>query len=261
MTLELAAGARRTLAIGAGASLALVLAALAYRSMAIRAERARVENERDLRLASLGEMSAVLAHEIRNPLASMKGHAQLLAEQLQEGTRERAKADRVVHEAVRLERLTADLLSFVRTQKIDRREVDPVTLLRDSCASVDQQVIEVEVGSAPARWSLDPERIGEVLQNLLRNATQSSTGGSPITARVARAQGGLVFTVHDRGPGIAPGQEDKIFEPFHTTRARGTGLGLAVARRIVELHGGTITAANHKDGGAIFTVVLPPTRA
>src|SRR5204863_2585289 len=101
-----------------------------------REERRREKSERERRLASLGEMSAVLAHEIRNPLASLKGHAQLLVESLDDRERDRAKAARVVDEAVRLERLTTDLLEFVRTGKIARTDCDPAAVLAGAADAI-----------------------------------------------------------------------------------------------------------------------------
>ncbi len=97
----------------------------------------------------------------------------------------------------------------------------------------------------------------EVIANLVRNALQASPPDVPVSVRVAVEAGALVYEVRDRGEGIPAGQEEAIFEPFQTTRVRGTGLGLAVARRVVELHGGVITAAQHPAGGAVFRVVLP----
>jgi two-component system sensor histidine kinase HydH len=211
----------------------------------------RLAHER--RLASLGEMSAVLAHEIRNPLASLKGNAQLLAELLPEGAKPRAKADRVVAEAVRLENLTNDLLAFVRTGELARAPVDPAALLREAAASVGAE-IAVESTAAPASWSLDGPRMLQVLTNLIDNAVQA---GPPVRARVAASGRRLVFEVADRGPGVDPADAERIFEPFFTKRTQGTGLGLAVARRVVELHGGTIAVDAEPGGGARFRVEVP----
>ncbi|MCE9573006.1 MAG: hypothetical protein K8W52_07605 [Deltaproteobacteria bacterium] len=216
----------------------------------------RLAHER--RLAALGEMSAVLAHELRNPLASLKGNAELLVEALDGRERDRTKAVRVVDEALRLERLTNDLLEFVRTGKIARREASPGDVLRTAARGLGDggQAIEIMDTAAPARWSIDPERIEQVLTNLLENAVQAGPA-SLVTASVGVEQRRLVYRVRDRGPGLPAGAPDAIFEPFHTTRVRGIGLGLAVARRLVELHGGTLTAANHPGGGAEFTVAIP----
>lgn len=257
LTRQLEHGAIRSLGIGGAASLALVLVAVGLWRFSVREERLKERVERDRRLASLGEMAAVLAHEIRNPLTSMKGHAQLLAERLEPESVERDKAARVVREAVRLEELTADLLSFIRSEQVEREEVAPAEILHTAAEEVGPDRLELETEGAPDRWSLDPRLMRQALGNLLRNALQASPDGEAATVTVAVEGHALVFRVRDRGPGVPASERERIFEPFYTTRTRGTGLGLAVARRIVELHGGEIGTADHPDGGAVFRVTIP----
>jgi two-component system sensor histidine kinase HydH len=248
---ELRNASQRTLALGAlGAVVLLGVAAWLVRAE-LRRREAEQARERERRLASLGEMSAVLAHEIRNPLASLKGNAQLLAASLPEGEKPRAKAERVVDEAVRLEKLTQELLAFVRTGELARSEVAPATLVRDAAASFDG--VTIDDAAAPATWSLDGARMREVLVNLLDNAVAA---GPPVRVRVA-GQGALVIEVSDSGPGVSADDRDKIFEPFFTGKTRGTGLGLAIAKRVVELHGGTIRVDDAPGGGALFRIEIP----
>ena len=245
------------IALLAGIVAALMLAASAYALRAIqrRLDAIRAADERARHLAALGEMSAVVAHEIRNPLAGLKGSAQLLVEALPEGeTRNRARAERVVREAIRIESLTADLLSLVRSREVHRRRCAPEELLRDAAASVDGALIRVE-GDAPASWSLDPDRMQQALRNLMENALHASPDGAVATARVV--DGALEIAIRDFGPGVPADQRDRIFEAFTTGRAQGTGLGLAVTRRIVELHGGHIAVDDHPEGGAIFRMTIP----
>jgi two-component system, NtrC family, sensor histidine kinase HydH len=252
---DLRAAAGQTLAIGALAAGGLLLAALVLFRWILHREALERRLEHERRLASLGQMSAVLAHEIRNPLASLKGNAQLLARVLPEGEKVRARADRVVGEAIRLESLTNDLLEFARTGAIRREPTDPVALLREAAAAVAGDRIAVATAGAPPQWSLDRDRMRQVLTNLLENAVQ--TGAQPVEARVARDGAHLVFAIRDRGSGIADEDLPRLFEPFFSRRTQGTGLGLAVSKRLVELHGGTIQARNLPDGGAEFTVALP----
>jgi two-component system sensor histidine kinase HydH len=254
---QLSGEAARALSFGAAAAAGLMIVALLFSRELGKRESAERRFEEQRRLAALGEMSSVLAHELRNPLASLKGHAQLLAERLPEASPERRKADRIVLEAQRLEALTADLLDFSRSGPIDRRETDPAALLRTVADSLDASRIALVLEAAPHRWRLDPERMRQVLTNLLQNALQAAPAPAPTEARIASEGGVLVFTVRDRGPGIPEGEAERIFEPFYTTRVNGTGLGLAVAQRIVEMHGGTIAAANHPEGGAVFRVAIP----
>ncbi len=254
---ELAGHASRTLGSSALAAAALLLAAAIFWRLLRGREAAERRRAEQRQLAALGEMSAVLAHEIRNPVTSLKGHAQLLAERLPAAGRERAKAERIVAEAKRLEALSADLLDFCRTGPLDRRPVDPAELLRDAAAAAGDRRLEISAGGAPASWSLDPLKMQQVLVNVLRNACQASPGERPVAAEVAADGDRLRFVVRDSGPGIADGDEERIFAPFYTTRARGTGLGLGVARRIVEMHGGTIAAGNRPAGGARFEIRIP----
>lgn len=242
---ELRTAATRTLAIGLIAALALVGAAAFLIRMELRRREQEGVRERERRLASLGEMSAVLAHEIRNPLASLKGNAQLLAASI-EGEKPKAKAQRVVDEAVRLEKLTHDLLAFVRTGEINRIATAPAEIVRD--------VIDADLSAAPATWSLDAARMREVMVNLVDNAKQA---GEPAEARIAQEGRRLVIEVRDHGSGVPAGDRDRIFEPFHTGKTQGTGLGLAITKRIVELHQGTITVDDAGGGGALFRIEIP----
>lgn len=245
-------GTRRTNVVGSLA--ALVLLAFAGGLSVRVARRARDERnaERERRLVALGQMSSVMAHELRNPLASLKGNAQLLAEMLQEGTREQVKAELVVSEAQRLELLTRDLLAFVRDEPIAKTATPPSALIDRATRGLSG--VEVTTGSLPATLDVDAPRMSAALGNLLRNALQT---GTKVSLEVSREGDRVVFAVRDHGPGIAAGDEEKIFEPFFTTRIHGTGLGLVVARRAVEQHGGTLTAQNHEGGGAVFTIRLP----
>lgn len=247
----------RSLVLGLlGAGLLMAMALLFWRASLRREAEARIMEEQR-RLSTLGELSAVLAHEIRNPLASLKGHAQLLAERTPAEAPERGKVDRIVKEVLRLEALTTDLLDFVRTGPLDLQPVKVEDLLRKVVGEAGGAVVEVDASGAPDSWTLDAPRIHQVLHNLLRNAIEASPEGAPIEIRAVREGSALVLLFRDRGEGVPEASLGRIFEPFFTTRARGTGLGLAVARRIVELHGGTLAARNHPEGGAELRVTLP----
>ncbi len=254
---RLAAEATSTAVLSVVMAAALIAAAIVFWRLSIRQETVERRLEEQRRLGALGEMSAVLAHEIRNPLASLKGHAQLLAEHLGSTSPNRAKAELVVTEARRLESLTSDLLDFARTGPMDLKPTDPAALLSHCADEVERGGFVVKAEAAPATWRLDEVRVRQALTNVLRNARQASPAGTRPEATVRRENGTLVFSVRDYGTGIAPGDEKKIFSPFFTTRTTGTGLGLAVALRVAELHGGTITASNHPEGGAVFRIALP----
>jgi two-component system sensor histidine kinase HydH len=242
-----------TLGIGALAAASLLGVAIVLVRREARRHAEEREREHERRLASLGEMSAVLAHEIKNPLASLKGNAQLLASMLPSGEKARTKAERVVEEAVRLETLTNDLLQFVRTGSIRRAAVDPAAVIRDAASNVIGD-IEIQTSRAPRTWSLDAGRIREVVINLVDNAVAA---GPPVRVDVSTEQRKLVIEVSDHGPGVPEEDREKIFEPFFTSKTQGTGLGLAVVRRTIELHGGRVEVLANPGGGARFRAEIP----
>ena len=266
----LKASSSRSLAAGAGASVLLWLTAVLLLRWFAKEDKQRLRLEEDRRLAALGQMSAVLAHEIRNPLASLKGNAQILEKLVlqSEGSKEvdqagsatpapskiLGKAERVVSEALRLEKLLDDLLEFARSGEIQRAEVDPGMLLQDCAELAGEEKVSIDRSAAPKTWSLDAGRIRQVLSNLLQNAAQAS---DRVDATVSVDSGRLAFVVRDHGDGISEDRAHELFEPFHTQKTQGTGLGLAVAKRLVELHGGTISARNADGGGAEFRVEIP----
>ncbi len=248
----------RSLMVGAGAAALLLLIAGSLMRWFVHQDKLRVQQENDRRLKSLGEMSAVLAHEIRNPLASLKGNAQILEKLIEkEGApdgKSAGKARRVVGEASRLEALINDLLNFAKSGELRRESVDPGELLKSCAESVPGGSIEVDVSQAPDHWLLDAARMEQVLSNLLTNAVQVS---DQVTASVAVEAKRLVYVVRDYGTGLNEADIDQLFEPFHTKKVNGTGLGLAVAKRLVELHDGTIEGRNADGGGAEFRIEIP----
>ena len=247
--------ATTTLITSSVAAAVLLLVALLLWRAAAEAERVAVQLQRDRHLAALGEMSAVLGHEIRNPLASLKGNAQLTLERIPEDHRAHKGAQRVVQEAIRLEELTSQVLAFARSGSLERSPADPLELAR--AVAADQERVDLDAPDELPSWSFDRERMRQVLSNVVRNAVQATPEPGRVDLRVGLDGARLIFSVRDRGAGIEPGDKERLFEPFFTRRVQGTGLGLAVARRIVQGHGGTITASNHPEGGAVFTIALP----
>jgi len=248
-----------TLVVSMVAALVLMGLCAVFWRISRSAEKVSVQLEHDRQLKVLGQMSAVLGHEIKNPLASLKGHVQLLLEKLPPDHPGRRGAEVVLRETVRLEELSRHVLEFARTGAVECESADPAAVVRSAIENVGTGEIQLHANSAPAAWPLDSARMEEVLVNLLRNAREASPAGLPIDIDLdIQSDRHLVIEVRDRGEGIAPGEEERVFEPFYTKRVKGTGLGLALARRIVEGHGGVITARNHPEGGAVFAVRLPP---
>jgi two-component system sensor histidine kinase HydH len=249
--------ARDTFVLSTSVAVLLVVTALVLFRRAGKQEALADKLVQSERLASLGTMSAVLAHEIKNPLASLKGNAQLVAEALPSGSKGRDQADRVVTAAQRLQELVQNLLDFARGGAIERAEADPAELLFLAAEDAAPGAV-LHLDEAPPSWSLDVIRMRQVLENVLRNAVQASKNGT-IEAKVSvdARTGALVYVVRDDGPGFPEGGIESSFEPFFTTKTRGVGLGLAVARRVVEMHGGTIAAKNRREGGAELRITIP----
>jgi two-component system, NtrC family, sensor histidine kinase HydH len=218
--------ARRTLALGTiTASTVVLLAGWAFGAMR-RRHALEKEAERARHLAALGEMSAVLAHEIRNPLALVKGNAQLLVEELAGPGVERArgKAERVVQEATRIEHITTDLLDFVRQGQLDLAPTDLGALVRLAVADVvPADRLHLTLPEEPLTVAVDAARLRQVIENVARNAVQAGEG--PVEVQLSAGPEGVELSIRDRGPGIPAGEGERIFEPFVTTRTRGTGLG------------------------------------
>jgi two-component system sensor histidine kinase HydH len=242
-------------------SLGLIALALLFWWMAKRAEAFEAAAARDRRLAALGEMSAVLGHELRNPLASLKGHLQLALEKTAPGERSLKNLERSLSESVRLERLMNEILDFARHGTLDIGDHLAAEVLDGAITRVpDPRIARSADANVPV--SVDRPRMEQVLVNVLTNACEATPADGRIEA-VCRKDGEMVvFEVTDSGPGFEPdpnhgdGSFDYVFLPFRTTRVKGTGLGLAIAKRIVEAHGGTISASN-VEGGARVTIRLP----
>lgn len=212
-------------------------------------------------LARLGEVGAVLAHEVRNPLAGIKGYGQLLEERLPEG-RERGFATLIVSEADRLETLAGDILHYTRSVPV---EAAPCRLAEAAGSVLELLTPQLQQAGVSVRCEIaddlmvlcSEEGLRRVLLNLLANALQASPAEGTITILARRADGWIETSVADQGAGIPPEMRPVLFEPFRTSKARGAGLGLAVCGKIVEQCGGSLTAEDAPGGGALFRLRLP----
>ncbi|NUP13258.1 MAG: HAMP domain-containing histidine kinase [Polyangiaceae bacterium] len=246
----------RLVAVGAVAVVALVAFAVAWSKSARKMAAMARQAESERRLVALGRMSSVIAHELRNPLASLKGHAQLFVESLDE-PRAKAKAERLVGDAERIERLSESLLELVREGPIDKRAVT----LRELADRVledgaDRARIVLHLEDPSATISMDLDRVARAVRKLVDNALVWGEP-EPIDLDISLERGSLHIEVRDRGPGLPKMDRARMFEPFVTTSTRGTGLGLSIAKRVIERHGGTLTADDREGGGAVFRIRLP----
>lgn len=222
----------------------------------------QTELSRKERLAALGELSAAIAHEIRNPLASISGAVELLTgEQRTADTQTRLQAI-VLREIDRLNQLVSDFLLYARPQEPQVAPFDVAEVLTDlrDVATKDPAwhghtiVVDVPV---PLHARADARQVRQLLWNLLHNALEASRPGKPVTVRARSHDRALVLEVIDEGEGIDPAIRPHLFEPFRTTKRTGTGLGLAVVHRIVEAHGGAISVTSERGLGTTMHVSLP----
>jgi len=204
-------------------------------------------------LESLGEMSAGLAHEFKNAIATLQGYAQLL------------QNVELLNEVRNLSSMVTAFLNFARPQPLQLEEVSLSELVAECATELEPvfQDLRVELSvdaKQPATVRADERMLRLALLNLMRNAAEAIPEENPVRRVFVRLRESVI-EVEDRGPGISPADLQKIFIPFFTTKAKGHGVGLALAYRIVTQHGGTLTAANSSAGGAIFTIILPQMNA
>jgi PAS domain S-box-containing protein len=237
-----------------------------YQYIAIRADiTARKEAEERLAqqaaLARVGQMAAVVAHEVRNPLAGIKGAMQVLMSRRSAGDSELPVMRDIVARIDALSELINDLMVFARPRPPRLSVVELHAILADAITIVRRDPaahgIDIAVQGDDVSVTADGELVRATVLNLLLNAAQAMAGRGRILVTTMRQNGLAVIQVSDTGPGIASDIREQIFEPFFTTKARGGGLGLPIARRTAELHGGTLTLECPPEGGTVVTMSLP----
>ncbi|MCB9506900.1 MAG: PAS domain S-box protein [Myxococcales bacterium] len=225
-------------------------------------------------LSAIGKLSAAIAHEVRNPLASISGSIEMLRMSLDPPEDERQLMDIVIREVDRLNALIEDFLAYARPTQSRRRDANVAELVSDTVRvySNDPSLspgVTVEIGAsladpavAPSVYA-DPAQIQQVLWNLLRNARDAMPTGGTVTIEqrthldLRTGRDVVELIVADTGPGLSADVIPHLFEPFFTTKAAGSGLGLATCHRIVTAHHGQLSARTRDEGGAEFTVTLP----
>lgn len=225
-------------------------------------EKLRDEMTRLDRLASLGKLSAGIAHEVRNPLTGISLLLDDLHDRAQCGQEAQGLITKALSEIERVERLISALLKYASPVRTELRPCDLNQVVGDSLLLVRRQCEKqgTELLFAPQNLlpvTLDPEKIKQALLNLVTNAREALQHGGRIEVTTTGTDSVAVITVRDTGPGIATADLPQIFDPFFTRKGAGTGLGLAITHRIIEEHHGRIEAESRAGEGACFTVTLP----
>lgn len=227
----------------------------------------RKEAEASLReqesVAAMGEMAAIVAHEVRNPLTGLSGALQVLKSRRAAGDPEIPVFDDMLACIQSLTQLIQDLLVFAKPIQVAREPVSIADVVRDALVFLDtdhslrRHTVSLSVEDPPPIVPADRELLKNVFRNLFLNAAQAMPESGAIDVRIGRAGSACRVTVADTGPGIQPAMSARIFEPFVTGKPGGTGLGLSISRRILRLHGGDLELVQTDPPGATFLVSIP----
>ena len=211
-------------------------------------------------LAKLGEMAAVVAHEVKNPIAGIRGALQVITSRMPAEQRDRAILLDIITRLDALNRIVQDMLMFARPRALRQEPVPLGSLLRETASLIarDPGMLDLEIGvEGSADVIGDREMLQVVFQNILMNAAQAMEGKGRIDASIATADGRCRVVIADRGPGMPDEVREKAFDAFFTTKHRGTGLGLPIAKRVIDAHGGAIRIDVPLGGGTTISVDLP----
>lgn len=217
------------------------------------------------RLATIGKMAAHVTHEVRNPLSSIALNIEMLEDEMSNVSEEARQLFAAIHKEVgRLTALTEQYLSIARHSSASIEQENLCEILRESVAFMKRDLlrknvqIELSMPNHPMMLAVDEMQMRQVLFNLMRNAEEAMPEGGKVSiALEEELPGQISLSIQDEGKGIDPAFVESIFDPFVTTKQTGTGLGLAVTRQIVELHGGQIHCEQRTQGGARFVITLP----
>ena len=212
-------------------------------------------------LARVGQMAAIVAHEVKNPLAGIKGVVQVLMSRREAGDSELPVMADIVSRIDALNDLIRDLLLFARPRPLQVQPLELGALLHETIEAMERDPIATHVtferSVPPIRLQGDATLLRAVFLNLFLNASQAMNGAGTLSVQARTHDGRAYIDVADTGPGIPDEVRDRIFEPFFTTKSRGGGLGLPIARRTVELHGGVLSLTCPPSGGTVVHVELP----
>lgn len=232
-------------------------------ALAIERDQAVSKLEEARQLAALGQFAAAIAHDIRTPLTSISLNVQILRKKLALSEDDREHFDIALEELSRLDKSVAEILEFAKPVKLTPQRVDIAdlveTTMRGMSSVLSERGVAVRCAATGGHPSVqgDPQRLRQVLINLVDNAAGASAPGAEVSVRTTAEDSRVTIEVEDRGRGIAAEDLPHIFEPFFTTRPDGTGLGLAICHKVVRAHGGDIHVQSKLGAGSTFTILLP----
>ena len=234
-------------------------------------EARRLERESRLqqRLAAVGEMAAGIAHEIRNPLASMSGSIQILRQELSLSSEQEKLMDIVLRESGRLNETIHAFLAYARPRRVEARQLDlrrvisdTALLFQHSAECGGEHVVDVDMPSGPVLCEADENQVRQIVWNLATNALHAMPAGGRLQLSVElHSGGGALVQVADQGIGIPADQIGDVFQPFHGSFGKGTGLGLAIVHRLVSDYGGSVEISSQEGSDTTVSVLLPGERA
>ena len=226
--------------------------------------RLQDEIRRQEKLAAIGGLAAGVAHEIRNPLSSIKGIASYFKGKFEPESHDQEMAGVMIEEVDRLNRVISELLEFARPTELSLKLADINDLLKNSVRLIQKEAsakdikIDLSLSEDVLATDIDSDRLSQCLLNLYINALQSMDNGGQLSIQSAKSKDGRInIQVHDTGAGINPEDLNRIFDPYYTTKPKGTGLGLAIVHKIVEGHDGQIKVRSILGQGSTFTITLP----
>jgi len=228
-----------------------------------REKKEQIRLRESERLAAMGKAVTVLAHELKNPLVAIGGFSRLVKKNLPENHPYRDRIDIIIEEGHRLEKMVREILDFSRLPNLQREKEDLKRIIDQSLAIVsllaEKKSVGVLLQSLPnlSLISLDSERLKQAFINLLSNAIDASPEGNQVIVSMRQRARSIIVDVTDHGPGIPRSRREEIFSPFFTTKRHGTGLGLGIAKNIIEAHRGSLEVLDNPDKGITFRVTLP----
>jgi signal transduction histidine kinase len=226
--------------------------------LAVEAQLRRAE-----KLSTLGEMAAVLAHEVRNPLGSIRGTAEILKDDYPAGSAKHEFIEIQIKETERLNNVVEDFLRMARQQPIEKsscsiaEELDTIVKLTENQAKTGKVTVIRAFQDGNLFIHADGEKLRQAFLNIMINALQATPEGGTVSVAAVRTQNGCEISFSDTGSGVDSHSLERVYDPFFTTKQDGTGLGLSISRKIVEGHGGTIEIESERGNGTKVVVRLP----